>query len=76
MSDHVGSRTQDECILKFLQLPIQDPYLAPEDPEKANANEDAATGVLGEWFGELFNFGIPKRNDENNSFHIFERFTL
>ena len=29
---HVGgSRTQDECILHFLRLPIEDPYL--EDPE-------------------------------------------
>jgi SWI/SNF related-matrix-associated actin-dependent regulator of chromatin subfamily C len=25
--EHVGTRTQDECILKFLQLPIEDPYL-------------------------------------------------
>lgn len=24
---HVGSRTQDECILHFLRLPIEDPYL-------------------------------------------------
>ena len=31
MSEHVGSRTQDECILHFLRLPIEDPYL--EDPE-------------------------------------------
>jgi len=31
--EHVGSRTQDECILHFLQLPIEDPYL--EDPESA-----------------------------------------
>ncbi|KJH46313.1 SWIRM domain protein [Dictyocaulus viviparus] len=31
VSDHVGSRTQDECILRFLQLPIQDPYLEPDD---------------------------------------------
>merc|ERR1712228_364224 len=30
---HVGSRTQDECILHFLRLPIEDPYL--EDPESA-----------------------------------------
>ena len=28
--EHVGSRTQDECILHFLRLPIEDPYL--EDP--------------------------------------------
>jgi SWI/SNF related-matrix-associated actin-dependent regulator of chromatin subfamily C len=25
--EHVSTRTQDECILKFLQLPIEDPYL-------------------------------------------------
>lgn len=25
--DHVGSRTQEECILHFLRLPIEDPYL-------------------------------------------------
>ena len=27
VSEHVGSRTQDECILHFLKLPIEDPYL-------------------------------------------------
>lgn len=27
--EHVGSRTQDECILHFLRLPIEDPYLEP-----------------------------------------------
>ncbi|XP_064408576.1 SWI/SNF complex subunit SMARCC2 isoform X3 [Latimeria chalumnae] len=31
VSEHVGSRTQDECILHFLRLPIEDPYL--EDTE-------------------------------------------
>ena len=25
--EHVGSRMQDECILHFLRLPIEDPYL-------------------------------------------------
>jgi SWI/SNF related-matrix-associated actin-dependent regulator of chromatin subfamily C len=25
--EHISTRTQDECILKFLQLPIEDPYL-------------------------------------------------
>ena len=29
--EHVGSRTQNECILHFLRLPIEDPYL--EDHE-------------------------------------------
>ncbi|GMR34840.1 hypothetical protein PMAYCL1PPCAC_05035, partial [Pristionchus mayeri] len=27
VSDHVGTRTQDECIMRFLQLPTMDPYL-------------------------------------------------
>ena len=31
VAEHVGSRTQDECILHFLRLPIEDPYL--EQPE-------------------------------------------
>uniref|UniRef100_A0A7E4VUA2 SWI/SNF and RSC complexes subunit ssr2 n=1 Tax=Panagrellus redivivus TaxID=6233 RepID=A0A7E4VUA2_PANRE len=33
VADHVGTRTQDECILQFLQLPLQDPYL--EDDNEA-----------------------------------------
>lgn len=36
--EHVGSRTQDECILHFLRLPIEDPYL--DDPS-------AGGGALG-----------------------------
>ena len=35
VSEHVGSRTQDECILHFLRLPIEDPYL--EEPEHGAA---------------------------------------
>ncbi|XP_055342517.1 SWI/SNF complex subunit SMARCC2-like [Paramacrobiotus metropolitanus] len=27
VAEHVGSRTQDECVLHFLKLPIEDPYL-------------------------------------------------
>merc|ERR1719411_1592843 len=38
--EDVGSRTQDECILHFLRLPIEDPYL--EDPE----NGGGALGPL------------------------------
>uniref|UniRef100_A0A914V598 Uncharacterized protein n=1 Tax=Plectus sambesii TaxID=2011161 RepID=A0A914V598_9BILA len=33
VSDHVGTRTQDECIMRFLQLPIQDPYCEQGAPE-------------------------------------------
>lgn len=35
--EHVGSRTQDECILHFLRLPIEDPYLEDHEAgEKIN----------------------------------------
>ncbi|KAF9977239.1 hypothetical protein BGZ73_006602 [Actinomortierella ambigua] len=33
ISEHVGTRTREQCILHFLQLPIVDPYLN-EMPEK------------------------------------------
>ncbi|EFP00680.1 CRE-PSA-1 protein [Caenorhabditis remanei] len=41
--DHVGTRTQHECVMKFLQLPIQDPYLA----DSASAGDAGAKEVLG-----------------------------
>lgn len=34
--EHVGSRTQDECILHFLRLPIEDPFLEEDDGPAAN----------------------------------------
>lgn len=36
--EHVGTRTQDECILKFLQLPIEDPYLEPGSSQYTSAS--------------------------------------
>ena len=27
ISEHVGTRTKEQCIIKFLQLPIEDPFL-------------------------------------------------
>jgi SWI/SNF related-matrix-associated actin-dependent regulator of chromatin subfamily C len=27
VADHVGTRTLDECIMRWIQLPIQDPFL-------------------------------------------------
>ncbi|XP_066976959.1 SWI/SNF complex subunit SMARCC2-like isoform X1 [Macrobrachium rosenbergii] len=42
--EHVGTRTQDECILQFLRLPIEDPYL--EDPEVGNGPTASALGPL------------------------------
>merc|ERR1711874_799722 len=40
--EHVGTRTQDECILQFLRLPIEDPYL--EDPD-AGLHQQEATAL-------------------------------
>ncbi|KAI9299261.1 SWIRM-domain-containing protein [Neoconidiobolus thromboides FSU 785] len=37
VAEHVGSRDREQCILKFLQLPIEDPYLEnnkTDDPLK------------------------------------------
>ena len=31
VANHVESRTHDECILHFLRLPIEDPYLDESD---------------------------------------------
>lgn len=42
--EHVGTRTQDECILQFLRLPIEDPYL--EDSEVGSGASGAALGPL------------------------------
>lgn len=40
IADHVGSRTREECVIKFLQLEIEDKYLEPE------ANGHPSYGVL------------------------------
>ncbi|CAK8682448.1 unnamed protein product [Clavelina lepadiformis] len=42
VSEHVGSRTQDECILQFLRLPIEDPYI--EGTLAATSNIEAVEG--------------------------------
>ena len=50
VSEHVSTRTQDECILKFLQLPIEDPYLDPNSAQfnaASSAASSASAGSLG-----------------------------
>ncbi|XP_063674934.1 SWI/SNF complex subunit SMARCC1-like isoform X4 [Bolinopsis microptera] len=51
VAEHVGTRTQDECIMHFLKLPIEDPFLEPQtgkilDNSSPPASIDAATGPL------------------------------
>ena len=36
ISDHVQTRTREECVLQFLQLDIEDKYLDPELPSNAS----------------------------------------
>lgn len=33
IAEHVGTKNREQCIVKFLRLPIEDPYLAPSGPD-------------------------------------------
>jgi SWI/SNF related-matrix-associated actin-dependent regulator of chromatin subfamily C len=43
VADHVGSRTREECVLKFLQLEIEDQYL--DEAPSANGQAIGGTGA-------------------------------
>lgn len=45
ISDHVGTRTREECVLKFLQLEIEDDYVEPDPQQK---DPGLAVAYLGE----------------------------
>ena len=40
VAEHVGTRTQDECIMNFLKLPIEDPYLDGKQLSGIDGNYD------------------------------------
>jgi len=40
VAEHVGTRTQDECIMNFLKLPIEDPYLDGKQLAGIDGNYD------------------------------------
>ncbi|KAK1065823.1 SWI/SNF and RSC complex subunit Ssr2 [Friedmanniomyces endolithicus] len=44
VADHVGSRTREECVLKFLQLEIEDKYLE-DAPSAANGHANGGVGA-------------------------------
>ena len=44
--EHVGTRTQDECILQFLRLPIEDPYLEDADVGVSSSGGSSSLGAL------------------------------
>lgn len=43
VSDHVGTRTREECVLKFLQLEIEDKYLEADAGQHPGADSAAAS---------------------------------
>jgi SWI/SNF related-matrix-associated actin-dependent regulator of chromatin subfamily C len=54
--DHVSTKTREECVLKFLQLEIEDHYVEPDPHEKDQAG--LAVAYLGEGH-------VPFSNVEN-----------
>jgi SWI/SNF related-matrix-associated actin-dependent regulator of chromatin subfamily C len=67
VAEHVGTRTREECVLKFLQLEIEDKYLSESlsvGDELGNAENDTAMeqAIL----SKSLNYGrIPFTNAEN-----------
>ena len=47
IADHVGTRTREECVLKFLQADIEDKYLDSEIAPEGAAGPTAASSILG-----------------------------
>ncbi|KAK5128178.1 hypothetical protein LTR08_004082 [Meristemomyces frigidus] len=46
VADHVGSRTREECVLKFLSLEIEDKYLEDSVPGRANGGRTGDLAYL------------------------------
>jgi chromatin structure-remodeling complex subunit RSC8 len=70
---HVGTRSREQCIVKFLQLPIEDPYLAKNASNSNNDNNresqmngsqrSAAEKLLGE-LKEINGTSITSRSQD------------
>lgn len=60
ISDYVGTRTREECVLKFLQLEIEDQYLEPLP--QGNVTDPAANAVGLNYLG---NGRVPLSQAEN-----------
>lgn len=59
VADHVGTRTREECVLKFLQLEIEDKYLEADAGQHPGA-DSAATSL-----GYLSNGRVPFAQADN-----------
>jgi SWI/SNF related-matrix-associated actin-dependent regulator of chromatin subfamily C len=60
VADHVGSRTREECVLKFLQLEIEDKYL-----DEAPSANGASGGVGGHDLAYLSGGKLPVNQFDN-----------
>lgn len=48
VAEHVGTRTREQCVLKFLQLEVEDKYIAAESTNNGNnASADSGLAYLG-----------------------------
>lgn len=59
VSDHVGTRTREECVLKFLQLEIEDKYL------EADAGQHPGTDSAAASLGYLSSGRVPFAQADN-----------
>ena len=61
VADHIGSRTREECVLKFLQLEIEDKYL----DDAPSANGTSTTGVGAQDLAYLSGGRLPFNQFDN-----------
>lgn len=54
VAEHVGTRTQDECIMHFLKLPIEDPFMEAQTGKMMEKGEEKTEGETG--LGKLLIF--------------------
>lgn len=40
IAEHVATKTKDQCMLHFIQMPIEDPFMDDMDEDKINIQED------------------------------------
>jgi SWI/SNF related-matrix-associated actin-dependent regulator of chromatin subfamily C len=65
VADHVGSRTREECVMKFLQLEIEDKYLEDTPSQAANGGGQTANGVGMSDLGFLSGGRLPYSQFDN-----------
>lgn len=54
VAQHVGTKTKSQCILQFLRLPIEDPYLEDQLNELYKAQEENSSSRFTIFFPPFF----------------------